>query len=267
MLRLLDFHRFCFAVPLDSVQGIRPVNLLLLSPEEVSPNGTATLTDRRLVHAREVLRVSEGDSLRVGVRNGKLGTGMIVSQSPAELKMSVTLTDEPPARPGIDLLLAIPRPKALKRVIPAVASLGVDRVVLINAARVEKSYFDAKVLDAATLDALVVLGLEQAKDTIGPRIEVRERFKPFIEDELETWAPNEALRVVPHPVAAAEARALPADRRLVIAIGPDGGWVPFEVDLLAKHGFAPISLGDRVLRGEVAVPAVIGALRPTLALR
>lgn len=242
------------------------MNLLLLRPDELATDSTVTLRDRRLVHAREVLRVTPGDQLRVGVRGGRLGNGVVVERTAAALTLRVTLTDDPPARPGIDLLLAIPRPKALKRVIPAVASLGVDRVVLLNAARVEKSYFDAKVLTKETLDALIDLGLEQAKDTVPPVIEVRERFKPFIEDELETWAPPGALRLVPHPLAAEPARAMPTEKRLVIAIGPDGGWVPYEIDLLARHGFEPISLGDRVLRGEVAVPAVIAALRPGLTL-
>ena len=242
------------------------MNLLLLQPGEVDAAGVAVLRDRRLVHAREVLRVSDGDTVRVGIRGGALGIATVVSQSKTELILQVTADQAPPPRPGIDLIIAIPRPKALKRVIPAIASLGVDRVVLINAARVEKSYFDAKVLTVEALDALIDLGLEQAKDTVPPRIELRERFKPFIEDELDTWAPADALRFVPHPVAVEVARAMPTDRRLVIAIGPDGGWVPFEVDLLARHGFAPISLGDRVLRGEVAVPAVIAALRPALTL-
>ena len=243
------------------------MNLLLLTPGELGADSLVTLRDRRLVHAREVLRVNAGDSVRVGVRGGRLGTGTVLEQTPDAITLRVTLTDEPPARPGIDLVLAIPRPKALKRVIPAIASLGVDRVVLINAARVEKSYFDAKVLTPEAIDALIDLGLEQARDTVPPRIELRERFKPFIEDELGAWAPADALRFVPHPTAVEVASAMPTDRRLVIAIGPDGGWVPFEVDLLARHGFAPISLGDRVLRGEVAVPAVIAALRPALTLR
>ena len=242
------------------------MNLLLLQPGEVDASGVSVLRDRRLVHAREVLRVSEGDTVRVGIRGGLLGTATVVSQSKTEVVLQVTANQPPPPRPGIDLIIAIPRPKALKRVIPAIASLGVDRVVLINAARVEKSYFDAKVLTAETLDALIDLGLEQAKDTIPPRIKVRERFKPFVEDELSTWAPAGALRFVPHPTSVVLAHAMPADRRLVVAIGPDGGWVPFEVDLLARHAFAPISLGPRVLRGEVAIPAVLSALRPTLTM-
>ncbi len=242
------------------------MNLLLLHPHELSTDGTAVLTDRRLTHAREVLQVSTGDTLKVGVKHGRLGTAEIVSSTDAALTLRCTLTDEPPPRPGIDLLLAIPRPKALRRVIPAVASLGVDRVVLLNAAKVEKSYFDAKVLSTEALGALVDLGLEQAKDTIPPRIEVQPRFRPFVEDSLDAFCPRGALRLVPDPSATEPAHAMPADRRLVIAIGPDGGWTPFEVDLLARAGFKPIHLGPRVLRGEVAVPAVISALRPGLVL-
>ncbi|MGZ6143143.1 MAG: RsmE family RNA methyltransferase, partial [Myxococcales bacterium] len=156
--------------------------------------------------------------------------------------------------PGVDLLLAMPRPKALRRILPAVSSLGVDRVVLVNAARVEKSYFDSKVL--ASVPELLRLGLEQARDTVPPQILVRERFRPFVEDELE--ATLQGVRMLAHP-AAERAPAAPAGRA-VIAIGPEGGWVPFEIALLEQHGFAPFSLGPRTLRVEVAVPYALGAI-------
>jgi RsmE family RNA methyltransferase len=172
----------------------------------------------------------------------------------------VTLDDQPPPRAGVSLVLAMPRPKALRRVIPAVASLGVDRVVLVNAARVEKSYFDSKVLAPAFLDGLVDLGLEQARDTRPPRIEVRERFRPFVEDELDGWA-GASVRLVPHPAACAPVPRVEADRPVTLAIGPDGGWVPFEVGLLERAGFTPVSLGARVLRVEVAVGYTLGRIR------
>jgi RsmE family RNA methyltransferase len=239
------------------------MNLLLLRPDEVQ-GGMAILTDRRLAHARDVLRTALGDALVVGLRGGRRGTATVVEQTPTSISLRCEFGMAPPPRPGVDLIVAIPRPKALKRVIPAVASLGVDRLVLVNAARVEKSYFDAKVLTAQTLEHLVDLGLEQAKDTISPRIEIRERLKPFVEDESSTFFPPTALRFVPHPMATEVARPMPSNQRLVIALGPDGGWVPYEVDLFARHGFMPIQLGQRVLRGEVAVPAAICALRPGL---
>jgi RsmE family RNA methyltransferase len=236
------------------------MNLLLLAPDEVAEDATALLTGRRHEHACDVLKVQSGDTLRVGVRGGKCGTGEVVSEGPEGLRLTLTLDLEPPPRSGVSLVLAIPRPKALRRVIPAVTSLGVDRVVLVNAARVEKSYFDSRVLSPAALDGLIDLGLEQARDTIPPVIEIRDRFRPFVEDELDTWA-GDSVRLSPHPSAQGLLPRIEATTPVVLAIGPDGGWVPFEIGLLERCGFVPVSLGPRVLRVEVAVSYIIGRVR------
>lgn len=231
------------------------MNLLLLRPEELAPDGTARVTGRRLSHAREVLRAAAGDVLRVGVLGGKIGAAEVVALSESELVVRASLSEPPPPRPGVSLLMAMPRPKALRKVLPAVASLGVDRVVLVNAARVEKSYFDSNVL--ASVEELVVLGLEQARDTILPEVLVRERFRPFVEDELESIFSGET-KLLAHP--AADRSAPPIEGPAVIAIGPEGGWVPFEIELLQAHGFTPFTLGPRALRVEVAVPYALGAI-------
>jgi 16S rRNA (uracil1498-N3)-methyltransferase len=231
------------------------MNLLLLRDEDLLPDGTARLTGRRLLHAREVLRAKAGDALRIGKLGGLLGTGVALRVSEEELVLRVELSEPPPARPGLDLLLAMPRPKALRKVLPAVASLGVDRVVLVNAARVEKSYFSSKVIDEAF--ELFCEGLEQARDTRPPGFFVRERFRPFVEDELSGVFP-EGARLLAHPSAPPGAPA--RSGRAVVAIGPEGGWVPFEVELLCAHGFVPFSLGPRPLRVEVAVSYALGAL-------
>jgi len=236
------------------------MNLLLLAPDEVGDDAIALLTGRRHEHARAVLRVQAGETLRVGVRGGKCGTGEVVSEGPDGLRLRLALDSEPPPRSGVSLVLAIPRPKALRRVIPAVASLGVERVVLVNAARVEKSYFDSRILAPAVLDGLIDLGLEQARDTRPPAIEIRDRFRPFVEDELDTWA-GASVRLLPHPSAQALLPRVEANQPVVLAIGPDGGWVPFEIDLLERCGFVPVSLGPRVLRVEVAVSYIMGRVR------
>jgi RsmE family RNA methyltransferase len=234
------------------------MNLLLLRPGELSADGTARLTGRRLLHAREVLRLTRGDMLRVGVLDGLTGVAEVIHLDAQELVLRPLLTEPPPPRAGIDLLLAVPRPKALRKVLPAAAALGVGRVVLVNAARVEKSYFDSKALAPDAIRELLVLGLEQARDTRLPEVLVRERFRPFVEDELGGLWPA-AARFVAHP--AAEAAPPPRPQPAVIAIGPEGGWVPFEIELLRAQRFSAFTLGPRTLRVEVAVPYVLGALR------
>lgn len=237
------------------------MNLLLLSPEELHADGIATLTGRRAFHASEVLGKGVGETLRVGVREGLRGSAVILASSPEALTLSVTLDATPPTRPGLDILLALPRPKVLKRVLPALAAVGVDTVVLVNAARVEKSYFCSRMLVPEALDAELCAGLEQGQDTCAPRVLVRGRFRAFVEEELDGLFPG-AERLLAHPTATASLAEVAAPGRLrsVIAIGPEGGWVPFELELLAAHGFVPFSLGERTLRVETVVPFVLGQL-------
>lgn len=241
------------------------VNLLLLRPDELRADGTARLAGRRALHAREVLRVSPGDELRAGVLGGLCGVGTVLAVTGDELVLALRLDTPPPPRPGVELLLALPRPKALRRLLPAIASLGVDRLVLVNAAAVEKSYFASPVLAPESIEALLLLGAEQARDTVLPEVLIRQRFRPFVEDELASVLPA-PRRLVAHPGAAGGAGEATAGAgqaaRLVLAIGPEGGWVPFELALLEAAGFVPVSPGPRILRVEVAVPFLLGWLAP-----
>lgn len=234
------------------------MNLLLLREADFREDGTVRLTGRRLVHAREVLRAMAGDRVRAGCLGGLVGTAEVLRLDDSELVLRPALTEPPPPRAGVDLMIAIPRPKALRKILPAAASLGVDRIVLVNAARVEKSYFDSGILLPESIEELLVLGLEQARDTRLPEVLVRERFRPFVEDELDALWPQTS-RLLAHPGAPAPPRR--AAESLVLAIGPDGGWVQFEIDLLRAHGFTVFGLGPRTLRVEVAVPYALGAIR------
>lgn len=238
------------------------MNLLLLDPGDFVSDGTVRLRGRRLAHVRGVLRPRIGDTLRVGVLGGRLGSARVAALSADELVLDPpALGDAPPPRAGIDLLLAVPRPKALAKILPAVAALGVDRLVLLNAARVEKSYFGAGVLQPSSIDALLRLGLEQARDTVLPEVLVRPLFRPFVEDEAEALLAAATLRLVAHPPASLPCPGRAHASRVAVAVGPEGGWVPFEIELLATRGFRPVSLGPRVLRVETVLPLLVGLLR------
>ena len=232
------------------------MNLLLLREEDFLEDGRARVTGRRLEHAREILRAAKGECLRVGLLGGRLGTAEVLVCDERELHLKVEFHEKPPPRAGVTLLLALPRPKALKKILPAAASLGVDRIVLINAARVERSYFASPVLGESEVAELFALGLEQARDTVAPELLVRDRFRPFVEDELGALLPTR--RLLAHP--GAEAGLVHGKGPVALAIGPEGGWVPFEVELPERCGFRSFTLGPRILRVEVAVSFLLGAL-------
>ncbi len=159
----------------------------------------------------------------------------------------------------MDVLLAVPRPKVLRRLLASAAALGVDRLVLLNAARVEKSYFLSPVLTPLRRAAALREGLEQAKDTHPPDVHVFERFRPFVEDTLEgLLGPGTRLLLDPGPEPLAP--SVPGAGRVTLAIGPEGGWVPFERELLAARGFLPLSFGPRTLRVEAVLPYALGWL-------
>ncbi len=244
-------HHFC---------GATLVNLILLDPDEIAPDGTARLTGRRAAHVAEVLRAVAGERLRLGVLGGRLGTGDVLAALPDEVVLRVALDRDPPPRARVDLLLALPRPKILRRVLHTAASMGIGRVALVGSYRVEKSYFTSPLLAPEALARELRLGLEQGRDTIAPRVDLFRFFKPFVEDALDDLF-GHAQRLLADPGASATLAALsPGADRAVVAIGPEGGWTRYEAEELTRRGFRPFSFGPRVLRVEAAVPFAVGQI-------
>ncbi|MDG4476499.1 16S rRNA (uracil(1498)-N(3))-methyltransferase [Thiovibrio frasassiensis] len=238
------------------------MNLILLDPKELTDHHV-TLSDRRAEHIRKILRASVGDTLRVGVLGGLLGTGCIREMTGKNVVLAVHLTSEPPPCPPTDLILAVPRPIMLKRVLAQAVSMGVTRIFLINANRVEKSFFSSTLIQNNDFREPLCLGLEQAMDTRMPEISVHPRFRPFVEDFLPEQLSDCLTRLLAHPDGdrtLAQAAGGLREQRALLAIGPEGGWVDFEVEHLKKQGFIPFSLGARILRVDTAVPALLGQL-------
>jgi RsmE family RNA methyltransferase len=234
------------------------VNVVLLDASDVRADGTARLAGRRAAHVAGVLRALPGDRIQVGLVGGRMGDAEVVSASPGEVVIHPVLDRDPPPPSPVSLLLALPRPKILRKVLQAAASMGIKRVVLLNSWRVEKSYFGSPALAPEAIRADLLLGLEQGRDTILPEVRVRRLFKPFVEDELTQTFP-EPNRLLAHPVSGAPLETLqPAPGGAVVAIGPEGGWTRYEAEELLRRGFASFSLGPRVLRVDAAVPFAVG---------
>jgi RsmE family RNA methyltransferase len=243
------------------------VNVILIAEDELAPDGRATLSDARATHLREVLRSAVGATVRVGVIDGALGTARVESIDDQRAVLACTWGEAPP-RPRVDVLLALPRPKALGRLYSPLAQLGVGHLMLSHAARVERYYFDAHQLEPAYQRAQLLEGLAQARDTHLPTVTVHRSVRALIEDDLPR---DGALRLLADPGAttaiAERARSFPPGARVLIAIGPEGGWNDFERALLAAHGFAPVGLGPRTLRTDVATIALLALVHDALGPR
>ncbi|MBI5739308.1 MAG: 16S rRNA (uracil(1498)-N(3))-methyltransferase [Nitrospirae bacterium] len=219
---------------------------------------TIRLSDYRFEHISEVLKAKKNDLLQVGLINGKLGTGRVVVMTKQFIDISVTLGKDPPLPAPLTILLALPRPKVLKRTLKHIATLGVKKIFLINSFRVDKSYWQTPVLDQQKIRDIFLNSLEQSCDTILPELSLRPLFKPFVEDELPDLIKN-TVPVIAHPKAAAKLTDT-SGKRFTLAVGPEGGFIPYEINKLKECGFEEYNLGERILPVETAVPGLISIL-------
>ena len=234
------------------------MNLVLLFQDDFVSEGLVRLSGRRLEHIRSVHRAKLGDELTVGLLDGMIGRGRLTRLENDLLEMAVELGDAPPPKLPLTLVLALPRPKVLNRVVAAATSLGVSRIYLVNAWRVEKSYWKSPRLAEENLLLQRILGLEQAKDTRLPELHLRRLLRPFVEEELPSLV-LDTQALVAHP-GASEPCPRRLDRPVTLAVGPEGGFIPAEIELLQRTGFRAVDFGPRILRVETAVAALAARL-------
>ena len=234
------------------------MNLLLFSAADRLDEQRICVADYRHKHLLEVLQAQVGQQLRVGELDGQTGYGQVLEINQQQVILAITLDEAPPAKLPLRLVLALPRPKMLRRIVRSVAELGIAELHLIHSLRVEKSYWQTPALQAQTLRKYLVQGLEQSRDTVLPTVSCHRRFKPFVEDVLPDLIKNRlALLAHPgdYPPAPYELR-----REALLVIGPEGGFIPYEVDKLETAGCQTVSLGPRILRVENAITSLIGRL-------
>ena len=235
------------------------MNLILFSNSDFIDENTIRIADtRRLNHITQIHRAAIGDHLKIGLLNGKIGTGEIIKTSVSDIHITISLTHTPPTALPITLILALPRPKMLKRTLQTLATLGVKKIYLINSYRVEKSYWQTPLLNETAIQEHLLLGLEQGCDTIMPQVTLIKRFKPFVEDNLEEII-GDSHALVAHPYTNTPCPAQ-INHAITLAIGPEGGFIPYEIALLEKCGFSTVNLGARIMRVETVVPYLLGRL-------
>lgn len=242
------------------------MNLILLEPGEVGAAGAVNLTGVRASHLRGVLNVTIGQAVRVGVIDGPLGTATVRAVNSESVALECALDASPPPRPRVDVLLALPRPKVLRRLWAQLAALGAGRIMLTNAEKVERNYFDAHVVTPECYRPLLIEGLQQARDTRLPDVSIHRQFKVLIEDHLDGLFAG-GLRLVADPSAERTAGAAVRDcagARVLLAIGPEGGWNDFEHRLLGAHGFESVGMGPRTLRTDTACVALLALVHDAI---
>ena len=233
------------------------MNIVLLEAEQTQSEFWKIESPRQIQHLSQHVQLNAGDTLKVGIRNGERYLTEVISVSEQQIRIRPIQLEAIPTKLPVHLILALPRPKVLRRMVMDAVTLGVQRISLIHSYRVDKSYWQSPFLQH--LDDYVTLGLEQAGDTIEPEIQLYKRFKPFVEDVLPTFISDQKPAYVAHPYAEQQMPHA-IQHSCCLIVGPEGGFIPFEVDLFKKNGCQARRLGNRILRTETAVSHILGRL-------
>jgi 16S rRNA (uracil1498-N3)-methyltransferase len=239
------------------------VNIIIFSAADRITNNSIRLpvkiSDRRAEQIIKTHGSKIGDTVKIGELNGLIGHGIITALDKIQVTIRIEQLDTPPPEKlPLTILLALPRPKVIRRVLRSLTELGVARIVLIHAYKVEKSYWQSPLFTEDKLRNYLLTGLMQCRDTVLPELIIRQRFKPFVEDELAELACN-SEKIVAHPGNYPPCPTA-INQACTLAIGPEGGFIPYEIEKLQEVGFQCVSLGERILRVETAVCSLIGRL-------
>ena len=281
------------------------LNRFLFGPSEVTHDKTVSEVvlpkdDYRTVHAAKILNLQNGDTIRAGIVSCKDHGGLTTDNAVVEwipegkVKKTEPLKNgnppgslrirleslEPPQEtfvPSVSLILALPRPLQLGRMLSMISQVGVDRLILTEARKVPKDYFGSHLFRKPhLLTERLIEGLGQAGDVRLPQVQIVRHLSNFLNNELDQLFPSDSYaRVLAHPerITSSDDTRSPSTsrrmrhvsfpnnrrRRIVLAVGPEGGWEePEEIDRLVKcHGFQQISMGSRVLRSDCAVVSLL----------
>lgn len=235
------------------------MNLVLLEPDDRVDEDVYVLEGARAAHVREVLRAAPGKQIRVGMLEGPHGTGEVLDVSDQRVSLRCLFEPATPPRPPFDLILAVPRPKSLRKLLPEVTAFGVDRIVLLRTWRVAKPFLSATVLHPDEYRPLLHEGMMQGRHTREPQVLFEPLFKPFVEDRLDALFANATHKIVAHPGVERSMTKLQvgSQDRVVGVIGPEGGLLPYEVEAFERHGFLPVRMGPTPLRVETACVALM----------
>lgn len=237
------------------------MNLLILEQSNLKADMLLSVTGERATHLREIVQVKPGDRLRVGELNGRIGLGFVEGVEGETVFIRVAELSEPLAVEPVDLIVAVPRPQMLKRILQNTATFGVRRLYLTGSLRSQKSYLQSPVLSAEQIKSNLILGLEQGIGTHAPEVSISKN----VFEVLKAVGAAPALRLLAHPEAETSLIKLPKrparGEAVILAVGPEAGWDSSELEAFAKSGFANFGLGHRILRVETAVTAVLAQVQ------
>ena len=122
------------------------MNIVLLDHRQTQSDLWTISSKRQLEHLQQHVQIQVGDTLKVGVLEGQRYLTEIVEISEKAVRLKPLQEDAIPKKLPVTLIVALPRPKVLRRLIMDSVTLGVEKIILLHSYRVDKSYWQTPFL-------------------------------------------------------------------------------------------------------------------------
>ncbi|MBN2694071.1 16S rRNA (uracil(1498)-N(3))-methyltransferase [bacterium] len=231
------------------------MNMVLFEKNDFISDSEIVISDRRVDYIKSVHKADINSILKIGILNGDIGVGKIVAIDDSSIKFSIEIQNRAPLKNNSILAVALPRPKIVKKILQLGVAGGFSKIIFFKSWSVDKSYWNSPVLEKNEIEKELKLALEQSVDTILPEVEIYKAFKPFAEDIVPNLL-NDRDGYLFHPKK--ESGKIDKISDSILFFGPERGFIQYEVDLLNSKGVKTLSMGDRILRVEQAVGALLG---------
>ena len=219
--------------------------------DEVSGN-QAALTGDHADHLVRVLRARVGQEFDIAT-GGAIRRGRIVTIKVGRVEFD--LGEEVPAAPmpNVTLLLAIFKFDRMEWAIEKCTELGVSRIVPVIAHRTDAHLAAVAAKRAERWIRIAMQAAEQSRRSGPPEISAPLKLKDAAIDTAADFrivlAESEEEMLLRNVLASRHQRGV------ILAIGPEGGWIEDELQLFQESGWTSASLGPTILRVETAAIA------------
>jgi 16S rRNA (uracil1498-N3)-methyltransferase len=224
---------------------------------EAAPGARVTLPEHSAHHARDVLRLRTGAEVRLF--DGRGAEFEAVLDSVARQGVSASITGRAAARPEspLHLVLAVSplRGDRMELVVQKATELGVAEIRPVITVRTDAAARPAlKGSRQERWDKVASGAAEQCGRAVVPYVAPTTTLAVLLDEAFEGLKLLFLERDTPSTLS-----GLPRPRRVLLLVGPAGGWEEAEVARATAAGFLTAGLGPRILRAETAALAAVSA--------
>ncbi len=241
------------------------MRVFLLSPETAA-DGTVEIGGEAHHYLSRVLRLKGGDQFPGTDGAGTVWRLRLMRVGPRSL--TVRLEEprvQPEPLPAIELLQALPKGAKMDLIVRQATEAGASRLRPLVTAYTVARPSEGRARRQRWL-RIAREALQQCGGLRLPQIDAPVTLKELLAEQGEPGAGEVRLVFHQERVAGATLHGLLArrPRRLLLAVGPEGGFAAEEVEALRGRGYAPVLLGAAVLRAETAALYALAAVRTVM---